>query len=183
MRWLRKEKSVDRQFHGKDAAAAVEALQLAAHADRPGRRSRPIGRKVAIVRTPIRFGHQHLDIAPDHIADFIAKHLDRRRIDRSDDAGVIDGDDAVQNVVQNRLEPGLGILEIVLDLYPFGHVRRELDHLRRNPVRPQDGVVTGFYPDCIALLIDYEEIAQPGNVRLAVPSRILRTPRFAWTPR
>ena len=134
----------DCQFHGKHAAATIESLQLAAHADRPGRRSRPIGRKVAIVRTPIRLGHQHLHIAADRLADFIAKHLDRRRIDRSDDASIIDGDDAIQNVVQYRLEPGLGILEIVLDLYPFGHVRRKLDHLRSHSVRPQDRVVTGF---------------------------------------
>src|SRR5580704_1572302 len=117
---------------------------------------------MAIVAAPIGLRHQRLDVAPDHIVDFVTEDSYRRQVDGSDGSGDIDGNDAVQNIVENRLQPGFGVFEIVPAAHTVGHVRRELDHLSRHSVRPQDRVVTGFYPDCIALLINAREL--PGLI-------------------
>ena len=50
----------------------------------------------------IRLGHEHLDVAPDHLSGGIAENALDGRIEGLDDTALIDGDDAVHHGVEDR---------------------------------------------------------------------------------
>jgi hypothetical protein len=60
----------------------------------------------------VRLGHEHLDVLVDDLRRSVAKEFLRSRVEGLDEALLVDGDDAVDHVIDDRLHafPGLGEL-------------------------------------------------------------------------
>ena len=64
---------------------------------------------VFVVLFPINPRHQHLDVLPDHLAGLVAEDPLGRRIEGLHDRLLVDGDDAVQDVIDHGADAGLGL--------------------------------------------------------------------------
>ena len=50
--------------------------------------------------------HQDTDVPPDHLLGVIAEYLFRRRVEAFDDAGIVDGNDTVDDVIEWAQQKG-----------------------------------------------------------------------------
>ena len=62
----------------------------------------------------VRRGHQHAHVGADHFGGRVAEQAFRGRIDRLDDAALVDGDDGVQRGFQNGPMPRLVVAQLGL---------------------------------------------------------------------
>ena len=60
----------------------------------------------------VRLGHQHLDVAAEDLGGPVAEDLLGGRVERLDHPPLVDGDDAVNHVVQDRPQGFVGLLAV-----------------------------------------------------------------------
>ena len=110
----------DRELHRKDRAVAALGLDFAADADDPLLAGAQIAGEVAVMPLAIGRGHQAADVAADHLLGAIAEHLRGGGVERLDDPGLVDGDQAVGRGIDDRaqqrvaLEPRTFLLLLVV---------------------------------------------------------------------
>ena len=75
---------------------------------------------------PLGLGHQHRDVAADDFIVCISENPLGGRVHRFDDTGFVDGDDAVNGGVDDRLQPDGRLADGFFGLFSLGDVARDL---------------------------------------------------------
>ena len=117
----------DREFHGEDRAILALRFHLTPDADDPLLARPPISREIAIMVLAMGRGHEHLDIAPDHLAGGIAEQLFRRRAEGLDDSTLIDRDDRVGRGFQDGAQPRFPLFDHRLGMFRLSHVEGDFE--------------------------------------------------------
>lgn len=93
----------DAQIQREDLAVLAQAAQFAlADAQHARLPALDVAREMAVVFAAVGLGHQHADVAPEHFALGVAEYVFHGGIARLHQAGVVDGDHPVHQVVRNR---------------------------------------------------------------------------------
>jgi hypothetical protein len=92
----------DREMQRELLAVAAHAGHGAADADDPALAGVEMMADISVVLRSIRLGHQHADVAAEHIGFGMAEHVFGRMIERLDAAARVDHDDAVDGCVDDR---------------------------------------------------------------------------------
>ena len=85
----------DRQTRRERGAVLAPADHDATDADDAPLAGLAVARQVGVVGFPMGRGHQHLDVLAHQLGAGIAEEAFRRRVDRIDDAALVDDDDGV----------------------------------------------------------------------------------------
>jgi hypothetical protein len=95
----------DRQFEREMRAVLAASGHFPADADHPRHPRSNVPRQVAVMLATIGLGHQHRHVPSDHLVFRVAEDALRGRAEGSHDTALIDGDDPVEHIVQDR--PGV----------------------------------------------------------------------------
>ncbi len=106
-----------RQAHGEYVAIFALALDVARAADDAVLARAQVVLQVTVVLAAVGFGHQHRDVAPQHLFHGVAKNAAGPLVKAFDQPLRIDGDDATHHVVQE----GLVVLERIVQQRRAGH--------------------------------------------------------------
>jgi hypothetical protein len=99
----------DGQIHWERAAVLSETGKLSPDPDDPSVSRGQISREIPDVLGPIVLGHQHLDIAPDHLVVGASEDILSRQVEGPDGSGFFDRSDSVQHVVEQGLQQALTV--------------------------------------------------------------------------
>jgi hypothetical protein len=103
----------DRQFHRKTTAVGTLADDFAADADDLAHPGSPIGTEVAVMLAGVGRGHQHLDVAPEHLLRAVAEQALGGQVEAFDKTLLVDGNDRIERVVEHRARACLGFAQLV----------------------------------------------------------------------
>src|SRR5205807_5974838 len=84
----------DGQIHRENRAVLAQANHFAPDADDSGPTGAEIIPQVTIVLVAIRRWHEDLDVFANDLLRLVSENLFRRRVERLDDAALVDGDDS-----------------------------------------------------------------------------------------
>ena len=87
-------------------------------------------------------------LSADYFVGFVSSQSGEARVRVFDLSACIRDDHGVIGFIGDKRQD----LKLLLLLHLFGDVGRELNHFVRTPGNIEDGVVTRFDPDCIAVL-------------------------------
>ena len=152
----------DRELHREDRAVLALRLHLAADADDALLAGPPVSREIAVMVLAMGRGHEHLDVAPDHLAGGVAEQLFRRGAEGLDDAALVDRDDRVGRGFEDGAQPRLALLDHRLGMLRLGHVQIEISRI--------DDGISPAVPMQRPLARDDQSTAIPmGMLQLALP--------------
>ena len=100
-----------RQFHRKCAAVLAATLHFPAYPDDLRLSGAQVLGKVALVLAVIGFRHQRVDVPAENFLGLISEQSFSGRIERLHPAFFVDGDDAVDDVVNDRTDAFFGFAE------------------------------------------------------------------------
>ncbi len=127
----------DRQVDGKDFAGLAPGLDLTAGgADDLGQAGGQVVGEIAVVPRLVRLGHQHLDVLAHDLVGRIAEDAHARLVEAFDAALLVDGDDAVEHIVDDGAQRhAAGLFRQLVEPFQFGIGLLQLGiglvHLRR----------------------------------------------------
>src|ERR1700693_6229739 len=99
------------EFHWEDGTILALRLHLPANADDALLAGLDVSGQVAVMVPLMRRGHEHSDVAPDHLTGSVAEQLFCGFAEVLDDAALVDRDDRVGGGLKNGAEPGLSLLK------------------------------------------------------------------------
>jgi hypothetical protein len=114
-----------REIHGEDAAVLAPSHHLAPDADDFRLAGGEIVGEIGVVLAIVGLGHQDLDVAPEHLGAPVAEQFLRGRVERLDVAALVDGDDAVDDVVDHRAHALFGEAQLFLGAPSLGDVAHD----------------------------------------------------------
>ena len=117
----------DRELHGEDRAILALRFHFTPDADDPLLAPPPISRKIPIMVLAMGRGHEHLDIAPDHLAGGVIEQPFRRLAEGLDDFTLIDRDDRVGGGLQNGTQPRFLLFDHRLGMFRLSHVEGDFE--------------------------------------------------------
>ncbi len=92
------------QFQRDAVTVLVPADDLPAGADEMGFTGFHVAGQIAIVPAAIRIRHQHGHILPDQLIRMVAEYLFHRRVGTGNTAAGVNGDNTLQQVVEQRVQ-------------------------------------------------------------------------------
>src|SRR5262249_13828883 len=99
-------KRPDSKVDRKDCSVLTLTFDLPADADDPFFAGRQVACEIAVMLSPIRLGHQHIDGLPQHLAGRVAEHPFRGRIYGLYAASTIDCQYCGDRRLEDRLQHG-----------------------------------------------------------------------------
>ena len=104
-------------MHRKRRAVLAQSRHFAADADDLLFAGREVVVQVAVVPLAIGTGHQHVDVAPEHLAEAIAEQPLCRRVESLNQAAIVDHDDGVDGRFNDRAHTLFAFAERFFDLH------------------------------------------------------------------
>ena len=114
------------EFHREIGAILALRLHLPANADDALLAGAQVSGQVTVMFLLMRRGHEHLDVAPDHLTGSVAEQLFCGFAEILDNAALVDRDDRVGGGLKNGAEPCLSLLKHRLRAFCLRHIRVEL---------------------------------------------------------
>src|SRR5262249_32073548 len=108
------------QVHREGAAVLAPPDDLPPAADDPRLGGAQVVGQVAVVLAAVGVRHQHPDVLADDLAGRVAEQPLHRRVDGFDHAPLVNSDDAVDDVVQDRADAGLTLPQRLFRLLAGG---------------------------------------------------------------
>ncbi len=153
----------DCQLHREDRPRFVPRDHGAADADDPLFSGGEIAGEIGVVLRPIGLGHQHADIAADHLLGAVAEHPLGGGAEAADPAAGVDRDDGVGRRVDDRAQKGCVEPRPGLPLGAAGRIHRHVEE--RAPVVAEPVVIEPVVIELLDVEPDLEVTA------LLVPRR------------
>ena len=132
----------DGQLHREDGAVLASAVDLADGADDRRGAGPEVARQASVVLGLAGVGEEHLEVVADDLVGGVAEDPLGGRVHRLDDAGVVEGDDAVNGRIDDRLEADGGLMDGLLGVAALGHVAPTLVKPQTFPSASRIGLMT-----------------------------------------
>ena len=143
----------DRQLQGEALAALAQALELAGLVDHPRFAGVQVVQEIAIVRAAVGFGHQDADVVPGDVGLGVAEHLLGRVVEGLDRARAVDGDDGIDDIVEQGAQVVLALADGPFGADPRAEVLDLRDEVHRLALRIADQGHAEQAPEHAALLV------------------------------